>query len=94
METIKPREDWNNPEPLKQGNKRVISGILAILLGWLGIHKFVLGYTNEGIITLVISLVSCGTITSILGIIEGVIYLTKTDAEFYEIYQTNKRGWF
>ncbi|MES2746892.1 MAG: TM2 domain-containing protein [Bacteroidota bacterium] len=94
METNKPIEDWNKPQPPRQENKKVVSGILAILLGPFGIHKFVLGYTTEGIITLVISVVTCGIATSLLGIIEGIIYLTKTDEEFYQTYQANKKGWF
>ena len=40
--------------------KKMIAGLLGILLGWTGAHKFVLGYTKEGIIQLVISLVTCG----------------------------------
>jgi len=31
-------------------NKKVVAGILAILIGSLGVHKFVLGYTKEGIL--------------------------------------------
>lgn len=34
--------------------KKVLAGVLGILLGGLGIHKFVLGYTKEGIIQIVI----------------------------------------
>jgi len=30
----------------------------------------------------------------IIGIIEGVIYLTKTDEEFYRLYIVGRRGWF
>ena len=74
-------------------NKKVLAGVLAILFGGLGIHKFVLGYTTEGIIQIVISIVTCG-IGSILGLIEGIIYLTKSDDEFYQMYQVNKKGWF
>lgn len=74
-------------------SKRVIAGILALLLGSLGVHKFVLGYTQEGIIQLILSIVSCG-ILSIIPFIEGIIYLTKTDEEFIYTYQTNKKGWF
>lgn len=94
MEDSKPIEDWNKPQLQPQENKKIVCGILAILLGPLGIHKFVLGYTNEGIITLVLSVVTCGVATSLLGLIEGIIYLTKTDAEFFTTYQANKRGWF
>ena len=74
-------------------SKRVIAGILALLLGSLGVHKFVLGYTQEGIIQLIISIVSCG-ILGVIPFIEGIIYLTKTDEEFIYTYQTNKKGWF
>ena len=74
-------------------SKRIIAGILALLLGSLGVHKFVLGYTQEGIIQLILSIVSCG-ILGVIPFIEGIIYLTKTDEEFIYTYQTNKKGWF
>jgi hypothetical protein len=41
----------------------------------------------------VISAVTCG-FGSLIGLIEGIIYLTKSDAEFIQIYQVQKRGWF
>ncbi|MDQ5928332.1 MAG: hypothetical protein QG594_106 [Bacteroidota bacterium] len=94
METTKPTENWNNPPVRREENKKVVAGILAILLGGLGIHKFILGYTQEGIIQIVISVVSCGTIGGLIGLIEGIIYLTKTDEEFYQTYQVGKKGWF
>jgi len=95
MENSK-QEAWNTDvEPrFKPENKKVVAGVLAILLGYLGVHKFILGYTTEGIIQIVLSLVTCGIAGSLIGIIEGIIYLTKTDEEFYETYQANKRGWF
>lgn len=80
-----------------QESKRIIAGILGILLGGLGIHKFVLGYTNQGIILLALTLLSCfmlSPITGLIGLIEGIIYLTKTDEEFIYEYQTNKKEWF
>ena len=76
-----------------QENKKVLAGILAILLGGLGIHKFVLGYTKEGLIQIAITIFTCG-IGSILPFIEGIIYLTKSDEEFYQTYQVGKKGWF
>jgi TM2 domain-containing membrane protein YozV len=78
-------------------SKRILAGVLAILLGALGVHKFVLGITTPAIIMLAVSLVSCGIaapIMSIIGIIEGIIYLTKTDEEFHQIYEVEKKGWF
>ena len=81
--------------------EKLVAVILAILLGWLGIHKFYLGYTTEGIIMLVGSLVvggiTCGAgagVVSVIGIIEGVLYLTKSDEEFQKTYVTNKKAWF
>ena len=94
METTRPTQDWNQPLQPIQDNQKVACGILAILLGPFGIHKFILGYTNEGIITLVITLFTCGTVSSIIGLVEGIVYLTKSDEEFYQTYQVNKKGWF
>ncbi len=72
--------------------KKVVAGIFAILLGWLGVHKFYLGYTKEGVIQLILGLL-CG-IGWIIGVIEGIIYLTKSDEEFVATYVTGKKGWF
>jgi TM2 domain-containing membrane protein YozV len=86
------REDWNNPQPIPQENKKILAGVLAILLGVFGVHKFILGYTKEGIIHLILGL-ACG-VGALIGLVEGIIYLTKTDEEFYQTYQVGKRGWF
>ena len=82
-------------------NKKVLAGVLAILLGYLGIHKFILGYNKEGLIllgtTLVVGFFTCGVgvgITGLIGLIEGIIYLTKSDEEFYNTYQAGKKPWF
>jgi len=77
---------------VNQENKKVVSGVFAILLGSLGIHKFYLGYTKEGVIQLFLGLM-CG-IGGLIGIVEGIIYLTKTDEDFYQTYQVGKKGWF
>jgi TM2 domain-containing membrane protein YozV len=73
--------------------KKVVAGILAILLGGLDIHKFYLGYTKEGIIQIVITVCTCG-IGGLIGLIEGIIYLTKSDEDFVATYITGKKGWF
>lgn len=78
-------------------SKRILAGVLGILLGALGVHKFVLGYTTQGIIMLAIAIVTCGIgagLTSLIGLIEGIIYLTKSDEEFVYTYQINKKEWF
>lgn len=91
MENSK-QENWNNTQPIRQENKKVLAGILAILLGGLGVHKFILGYTKEGIIQIILGL-ACG-LGALIGLVEGIIYLTKTDEEFYQTYQVGKKGWF
>lgn len=78
------------------GNKTA-AGICGIFLGALGIHKFVLGLTTPGIIMLLVSVLTCGfgaIPMSIIGLVEGIIYLTKSDEDFYEIYVLGKKGWF
>ena len=78
-------------------NKRIMAGIFGILIGALGIHKFILGYTTAGIIMLLVSVLSLGILSAIpalIGLIEGIIYLTKSDEEFYETYIAEQRPWF
>ncbi|MEM7770544.1 MAG: TM2 domain-containing protein [Cyanobacteria bacterium P01_E01_bin.6] len=82
---------------LPGADKKIVAGICAILLGSLGIHKFVLGYTQEGIVMLLVSLLTCGigaTVMWVIGLIEGIMYLTKTDEEFVSTYINGKKGWF
>lgn len=78
--------------PANQESKKVVAGICAILLGGLGVHKFILGYTTPGIIQLALGL--CFGIGSVIGIIEGIIYLTKSDEEFIRTYQVGQKHWF
>lgn len=78
-------------------SKKTAAGICGILIGSLGIHKFVLGYSTEGAIMLAVSLLTCGLaspIMGIIGLIEGITYLTKSDREFVDTYINNKKGWF
>jgi len=41
----------------------------------------------------VLGVITCG-LTSIISIIEGIIYLTKSDEEFVRTYIQSKKGWF
>lgn len=86
------------PNPPSQGQipnseKKLVAGLLGILLGGFGVHKFYLGYTKEGIIQIVVTFITCG-IGSLVGLIEGILYLTKSDEEFVNTYITNKKPWF
>lgn len=81
------------PSSAPQENKKTVAGLCAILVGSLGVHKFILGYTKEGVIQIVATVLTCG-IASIIPLVEGIIYLTKSDDEFYETYQQGRKGWF
>ena len=86
----------NSPQ-VGDSSKKIPAGVCGILLGSLGVHKFVLGYTKEGLIMLLTTLFTCGIagiVWGIFGLIEGIIYLTKSDEEFARTYVSNKRGWF
>jgi len=87
----------DDPEIRAAGSNKIAAGICAILIGHLGIHKFILGMTNQGLIMLLVSLLTCGIGAipmSIIGIVEGVIYLTRSDEEFFDTYVVEKKGWF
>ena len=73
---------------------RYVAAALAILLGYLGLHKFYYGATGSGIIMLLLSITCLGvSVTWPLAIIEGVIYLTKSPEEFHRLYRIEKKGW-
>lgn len=62
---------------------KITAGILGILLGGIGVHKFYLGRVGAGIVYILF----CWTgIPSIIGLIEGIIYLTATDEKFARDY--------
>ncbi|MEF3355043.1 TM2 domain-containing protein [Paenibacillus sp. GYB006] len=70
---------------MKEMKNKVVAGVLAILLGSLGIHKFYLGRIGWGIAYL---LLSWTAIPGFLGLIEGIIYLVKSDEDFNAKYNS------
>ena len=87
-------------------SKKVTAGLCGILLGGLGVHKFVLGLNGPATIMLATTL-GCLTVGACLivplflvpvlhtiGFIEGIIYLTKSDEEFYQTYAIEQKEWF
>lgn len=75
--------DLNDKEKISNGEKtKLAAGLLGIFLGTFGIHNFYLGYTNRGVIQLVLGImgvITCG-ITSIIsgiwGFVEGIMIFT------------------
>ena len=79
----------------------VAAGLLAIFLGSLGIHKFYLGYNTPGFIMLAVTIVGsifslglAGLAMVVISIVEGVLYLSKSQTEFEQIYVFDKKEWF
>jgi TM2 domain-containing membrane protein YozV len=86
-------QDWQK----RGADKKVAAGICGIVIGWLGVHKFILGYQTEGVIMLLVSVLSCGmlaVVMQVIGIVEGIMYLTKSDEEFVRTYVEGRKGWF
>jgi TM2 domain-containing membrane protein YozV len=83
---------------LQEANsKKVAAGVCAILLGSLGIHKFILGMNTAGLIMLLSTVLTCGlaaAVFHVVGLVEGILYLTKTDEEFYRVYIVGRKEWF
>ncbi len=102
-----PMQQMPQGAKLPGADKKIAAGICGILLGGFGVHKFVLGYTNEGVMMLVgyllglvITFITCGVgvfipvAIGIVGLVEGIIYLTKSDEEFVQTYVLNRKPWF
>lgn len=80
-----------------RASNKIVAGIFGIVIGGLGIHKFILGYTGAGLTMLLISVLSLGIlypIMHLIGLIEGIVYLCKSDDEFVRTYVDGRRPWF
>jgi TM2 domain-containing membrane protein YozV len=70
--------------PLAHSRKdKTSAGVLALLLGGIGVHKFYLGQTGIGILYLLF----CWTfIPSIIAFVEGILFLTMSEQAFAARY--------
>jgi len=97
------------PIKTKPAKERSTAAILAFLLGWCGAHKFYMGYVSSGIVYLLIFILSLFMIFSfffsligvftiyipfVFAIVDGILYMTKTDEEFQKLYVEGHREWF
>ena len=72
---------------------RLVAGLLAIFLGCFGIHRFYMGHTQMGILYIVGGVVTCGVgfgVTAVIGIVEGIVYLSMTQDQFEQKYILNQ----
>jgi len=52
------------------GQDKIVMILICLFLGGLGIHNFMMGETKKGVLKLVLFLVSCGSISSIIALID------------------------
>lgn len=67
---------------------KITAGVLALLLGSLGVHYFYLGKTTAGILTILLTIVTCG-LWGIIPFVQGILMLTMTQQEFERKYVNN-----
>ena len=79
----------------------VAAGLLALLLGPFGVHKFYLGYSAQGFTLMALSIIggllSFGLVVGvvwIIAVIEAICYFAKSQSEFEQTYVYGKREWF
>ena len=68
-----------------QQASRGIAGLLAILVGAIGVHYFYIGKTGAGVVFLLATLLTCGflgVVTEIVSLIQGILFFTSTQEEF------------
>ncbi|HAR49189.1 MAG TPA: hypothetical protein DCR81_03650 [Smithella sp.] len=73
------------------GKKKTTAGICAILVGGVGVHKFYHGSWGWGILYILFCWIY---IPAILGVIEGIIYLTMDDAKYDDKYNSTENAPF
>lgn len=69
----------------EMSSKKTLCGILAIIVGGLGVQYFVLGKTAGGLLTILLTLVTCG-LWEIVTLIQGIMMLCMSDEDFRRKY--------
>ncbi len=90
--------------PATRSKDKIAAGLLAIFLGGWGIHKFYLGFTGPGLVFLLTNTIGFAVtwivlfipnlVLGVIAIVEGIIYLTRSDQEFEQEYVIHKKQWF
>ena len=85
----------------QKSKSHVVAGLLAIFLGSFGVHKFYLGCNQAAFVMLAVTVLGslftlglAAAVMQVIGLIEGVIYLAKSQSDFDAVYVNGKRDWF
>jgi TM2 domain-containing membrane protein YozV len=76
-----------------------VAAVLAFALGFLGIHKFYLGYKSEGMVMLLVSIIGSlcvglgPLVMTIIALIEAVKYVILTQEDFQATYVVGRKAW-
>lgn len=68
------KTEQNHGKKYVEEDDKIVVGLLALLFGGLGLHKFYLGRTKQGVLFL---LFSWTLIPSIIAFVEGILVLTQ-----------------
>lgn len=89
MEALNCASAYRSPDEINTtGKDKILCGILALLLGGFGAHYFYLGKIGGALICILLTLVTCGA-WSIITLIQGILILTMTQAQFEQKYVLN-----
>lgn len=81
MELVSRRNTSPTHASQAEDSQRIVCGILALLIGWIGLQYFLIGKTAGGLINIALSLVTCG-LWGVINFVQGILILCMSDAEW------------
>lgn len=81
MELVSRRNTSPTHASQTEDSQRIVCGILALLIGWIGLQYFLIGKTTGGLINIALSLVTCG-LWGVINFVQGILILCMSDAEW------------
>lgn len=81
MELVSRRNTSPTHASQAEDSQRIVCGVLALLIGWLGLQYFLIGKTTGGLINIALSLVTCG-LWGVINFVQGILILCMSDAEW------------
>lgn len=81
MELVSRRNTSPTHASPAEDSQRIVCGILALLIGWIGLQYFLIGKTTGGLINIALSLITCG-LWGVINFVQGILILCMSDAEW------------